>query len=168
ALEAIGTGSARRAPWAGPSDDLALLLYTSGTSGSPKGVRHTHNTVRAEWLTPFFDGGGPYYTPFPAGHIAGFNFLLRPFVTGTEMVFTDRWDAAWAAALIERHRVRLSGGTPFHLQALLEAAQRDGRDLSSLAAYGLGGTGVAPVHVALAEARGIRASRSYGLTEHST
>ena len=168
ALEAIGSGGAPRAPWAGPADELALLLYTSGTSASPKGVRHTHNTVRAEWLTPFMDGEGPYYTPFPAGHIAGFNFLLRPFVTGTEMVFTDRWDAAWAAALIERHRVRLSGGTPFHLQALLEAARRDGRDIGSLAAYGLGGTGVTPEHVALAEARGIRASRSYGLTEHST
>jgi len=168
ALEATGAGTVPSAPWAGPADALALLLYTSGTSASPKGVRHTHNTVRAEWLTPFMDGDGPYYTPFPAGHIAGFNFLLRPFVTGTEMVFTDRWDAAWAAALIERHRVRLSGGTPFHLQALIEAARRDGRDIGSLAAYGLGGTGVTPEHVALAEAQGIRASRSYGLTEHST
>jgi acyl-CoA synthetase len=168
ALEAIGAGTAPPSPWAGPADELALLLYTSGTSATPKGVRHTHNTVRAEWLTPFMDGDGPYYTPFPAGHIAGFNFLLRPFVTGTEMVYTDRWDAAWAAALIERHRVRLSGGTPFHLQALLDAARRDGRDIGSLAAYGLGGTGVTPEHVALAEAHGIRASRSYGLTEHST
>ncbi|WP_280155400.1 AMP-binding protein [Piscinibacter sp. XHJ-5] len=167
-LEEAGACGDPIACWSGPADDTALLLYTSGTSASPKGVRHSHNSVRAEWLTPFVDGDGPYYTPFPAGHIAGFNFLLRPFVTGTEMVFTDRWDAAQAAALIERHRVRLSGGTPFHLQALLEAAQRDSRDISSLAAYGLGGTGVAPEHVALAEARGIRASRSYGLTEHST
>jgi long-subunit acyl-CoA synthetase (AMP-forming) len=64
--------------------------------------------------------------------------------------------------------VRLSGGTPFHLQGLLEAAKRDGRDLSSLAAYGMGGTGVTPEHVAAADRAGFAGYRSYGLTEHST
>jgi acyl-CoA synthetase (AMP-forming)/AMP-acid ligase II len=149
-------------------DDVCLLLYTSGTTAAPKGVRHTHRTVGAEWLIPFVDGAGPYLTPFPAGHIAGFNFLLRPFVTGTDMVFMDRWDATLAAELIERHRVRLSGGTPFHLQGLLDAANRDGRDLSSLASYNMGGTGVTPEHVAAADRAGFAGSRSYGLTEHST
>jgi acyl-CoA synthetase (AMP-forming)/AMP-acid ligase II len=149
-------------------DDVCLLLYTSGTTAAPKGVQHTHRTVGAEWSIPFMDGGGPYLTPFPAGHIAGFNFLLRPFVTGTDMVFMDRWDPVLAAELIERHRVRLSGGTPFHLQGLLEAARRDGRDLSSLASYSLGGTGVTPEHVEMADRAGFAGSRSYGLTEHST
>lgn len=156
-------------PWPqAQPDDVCLLLYTSGTTASPKGVQHTHRTVGAEWLIPFIDGAGPYLTPFPAGHIAGFNFLLRPFVTGTDMVFMDRWDPALAAELIERHRVRLSGGTPFHLQGLLEAAKRDGRDLSSLAAYSMGGTGVTPEHVEAADRAGFSGSRSYGLTEHST
>jgi acyl-CoA synthetase len=149
-------------------DDVCLLLYTSGTTAEPKGVRHTHRTVGAEWSIPFVDGEGPYLTPFPAGHVAGFNFLLRPFVTGTEMVFMDRWEPALGAELVERHRVRLSGGTPFHLQGLLEAARRDSRDLSSLASYSLGGTGVTPEHVAAADRAGFAGSRSYGLTEHST
>jgi acyl-CoA synthetase (AMP-forming)/AMP-acid ligase II len=150
------------------ADDICLLLYTSGTTAAPKGVQHSHRTVGAEWQIPFIDGPGPYLTPFPAGHIAGFNFLLRPFITGTEMVFMDRWDAALAAQLVETYRVRLSGGTPFHLQGLLEAARRDGRSLASLVSYGLGGTGVTPEHVALADRAGFAGTRAYGLTEHST
>ncbi len=149
-------------------DEVCLLLYTSGTTAEPKGVRHTHRTVGAEWSIPFIDGDGPYLTPFPAGHIAGFNFLLRPFVTGTDMVFMDRWEPALAGELVERHRVRLSGGTPFHLQGLLDAARRDSRDLSSLVSYSLGGTGVTPEHVEMADRAGFAGSRSYGLTEHST
>jgi acyl-CoA synthetase len=169
AVKALGTLSPSAAPVSAPHpDDVCLLLYTSGTTAAPKGVQHTHATVGAEWCIPFVDGDGPYLTPFPAGHIAGFNFLLRPFVTGTEMVFMDRWDPALAATLIARHRVRLSGGTPFHLQGLLEAARHGGADLSSLAAYSMGGTGVTPDHVALADNAGFAGSRSYGLTEHST
>ena len=168
-VEALGAHAAPWAPTPQPDpSDTCLLLYTSGTTASPKGVRHTHRTVAAEWLIPFIDGEGPYFTPFPAGHIAGFNFLLRPFVSGTDMVFIDRWDPALAAQLIERHRVRLSGGTPFHLQGILEAARHAGRDLSSLAGYGLGGTGVTPEHVEMADRAGIAGSRAYGLTEHST
>ena len=171
AIEALAatTPAVAAHPWPqAQPEDVCLLLYTSGTTASPKGVQHTHQTVGAEWLIPFIDGAGPYLTPFPAGHIAGFNFLLRPFVTGTDMVFMDRWEPALAAELIERHRVRLSGGTPFHLQGLLDAAQRDGRDLSSLAAYSMGGTGVTPEHVEAADRAGFSGSRSYGLTEHST
>jgi len=168
-VEALGAHAPVLPPDASPQlDDVCLLLYTSGTTAEPKGVQHTHRTVGAEWMIPFIDGDGPYLTPFPAGHIAGFNFLLRPFVTGTEMVFMDRWDAPLAAELVERHRVRLSGGTPFHLLGLLDAARQGGRDLSSLRSYGLGGTAVTPDHVALAERAGIAASRAYGLTEHST
>ena len=168
-VEALGAQAPDHLPTAPPQpDDVCLLLYTSGTTASPKGVQHTHRTVGAEWLIPFIDGAGPYLTPFPAGHIAGFNFLLRPFVSGTEMVFMDRWDPVLAAVLVERHRVRLSGGTPFHLLGLIDAARQGGRDLSSLANYGLGGTGVTPEHVEQADRAGFAGTRAYGLTEHST
>jgi acyl-CoA synthetase (AMP-forming)/AMP-acid ligase II len=151
-----------------PASELTLLLYTSGTTAAPKGVQHSHATVAAEWSIPFLEEPGPYLTPFPAGHIAGFNFLLRPFVTGHEMVFMDRWDPSLAAQLVQQHGVRLSGGTPFHLQGLLDAARQGGFDLRSLTSYGLGGTGVTPEHVELADRAGFTGTRAYGLTEHST
>jgi acyl-CoA synthetase len=150
------------------ADDLCVLLYTSGTTAAPKGVRHSHNTIRAEWEIPFLANRGPYLNPFPAGHIAGFNFMLRPMVCGIPMVFLDRWDADVAAELVERYGVTQTGGTPYFLLSLLEAATRSSRDLSSIKSYSLGATGVTPEHVRLAESVGWGAGRSYGLTEHST
>ena len=150
------------------ADEVCVLLYTSGTTSAPKGVMHSHNTIRSEWEIPFFANDGPFLNPFPAGHIAGFNYLLRPMVCGVPMVLMDRWDAALAAALIERYAVRQSGGTPYFLLSLMQAAQQGGHALTSLEHYGLGATGVTPDHVMLTEQMGFHGGRSYGLTEHST
>lgn len=157
-----------RAPPPQRADDDCVLLYTSGTTSRPKGVRHTHNTIRSEWEIPFLANAGPYLTPFPAGHIAGFNFMLRPMVCRVPMVFMDRWDADAAAELAQRYRVTQSGGTPYFMTSLLEAAERGCRDLSSIVAYSLGATGVTPEHVRRTDELGWRGGRSYGMTEHST
>ncbi len=150
------------------ADERCVLLYTSGTTARPKGVVHSHNTIRSEWEIPFFANRGPFLNPFPAGHIAGFNFMLRPMLCAVPMVFMDRFDPDVAAELVERYAVTQSGGTPYFLQTLLEAADRGRRDLSSIRAYGLGATGVTPEHVRLTDQLGWRGGRSYGLTEHST
>jgi acyl-CoA synthetase (AMP-forming)/AMP-acid ligase II len=150
------------------ADSRCVLLYTSGTTAKPKGVQHSHNTIRSEWEIPFLPNDGPFLNPFPAGHIAGFNFMLRPIVCGVPMVYLDRWDPAIAAQLVERFRVTQSGGTPYFMHSLVEAARRDGRDLGSICAYSLGATGVTPELVRYADSLGWGAGRSYGLTEHST
>ena len=155
-------------PAAQHPDERSVLLYTSGTTARPKGVVHSHNTIRSEWEIPFFANRGPFLNPFPAGHIAGFNFMLRPMLCGVPMVFMDRFDPDVAAELVQRYAVTQSGGTPYFLQTLLEAAQRGRRDLSSIRAYGLGATGVTAEHVRLTDELGWRGGRSYGLTEHST
>lgn len=155
-------------PVHGDPDAVCLLLYTSGTTSLPKGVKHTHNTLRSEWEIPFFDNDGVFLNPFPAGHIAGFNYLLRPIVCGVPMVLLDRWDPHLAAELIARYRVRQTGGTPYFLLTLAEAAKADGRDLSSLEFYGIGATSVTPDHVRLGDELLCPTGRTYGMTEHST
>ncbi len=131
-------------------------------------MQHTHNTIRSEWEIPFLPNDGPFLNPFPAGHIAGFNFMLRPIVCGVPMVYLDRWDADVAARVVEQFRVTQSGGTPYFMHSMIDASKRGGYDLSSIRAYSLGATGVTPDLVRYADERGWGAGRSYGLTEHST
>jgi acyl-CoA synthetase len=149
-------------------DAPCLLMFTSGTTGEPKGVIQTHNTLRYEYETPFIELPGLFLNPAPAGHVQGFNFLMRPFFTGVPVLMMDGWDADLAAQLIAKYKPVQSGGAPYFLLTLLEAAKRGGWDISSLRSFGMGAAAVTPEHVYLAERNGIPAGRSYAMTEHST
>jgi acyl-CoA synthetase (AMP-forming)/AMP-acid ligase II len=150
-------------------DAPAMLLYTSGTTARPKGVLHSSNTILSELLARSMgDGQRPRLSPWPSGHVAGTLAVLQHAVLGRPMVVMDAWDPAVAATLIERFAVAQTSGTPFHLAGLLEAAARDGRDVSSLAQYIIGATTVPPSVVQASEEIGIRCCRSYGSTEMPT
>jgi len=164
-LRAAGPGFAPHA--AGPHD-VCLLMYTSGTSSAPKGVQHTHATLLCEWGRPTYANRGLYLANLPAGHYTGYGFLLRPTIQGAPMVFLDHWDAELAAEVVETHRVRCGGGTPIFLFTLLEAAERLGRDLSSLESFSMAGQGMTPAMVEQADRRGFPGARVYGSTEHPT
>lgn len=166
-----GRGPDLATPTAAP-DDIACLIYTSGTTGEPKGVRHSHNTLLAEvrstaaWLgTAATDVS---LGAFPAGHIAGVSSLLRSLVLGTSAVLLDAWDPHLAAAAVEQYRVGSTAGTPYFVTSILEAAERDGRDLSSLSRFMVGAANVPKSVVEMADGRGIAAYRAYGSTEHPT
>ena len=76
-----------------------------------------------EWSIPFFQQHGTFLNPTPAGHIQGFNFLMRPMFWNVPMVMMERWDADTAAALVQQLRIEQSGGPPFFLMSILEAAR---------------------------------------------
>ncbi|MGE0383841.1 MAG: class I adenylate-forming enzyme family protein [Gammaproteobacteria bacterium] len=150
------------------ADEPCLLLYTSGTTAEPKGVRHSHNTLISDWSVSSYVNDGSYLCCFPAGHTAGLNFMVRPWFHPISTVYMDHWQPELAAELIQRHRVRQSGGTPYFLVSMLRAAQAAGRDLSTLEFFSMGAASVTPAHVRLAEEHGFRAGRCYALTEHPT
>ncbi|HQR04408.1 MAG: AMP-binding protein [Proteobacteria bacterium] len=164
----LATPAAEFVPHAAHPDEIALLMYTSGTTSSPKGVQHTHNTLLWEWGRPAYNTQSLYLSCLPAGHYTGFSFMLRPSIYGAPTVFVDRWTPSFAARLIEKHRIGESGGTPIFLTTLLKAAQESGADLGSLKHFGMGGASITPSQVAEAAAAGFVAGRIYGSTEHPT
>jgi len=155
--------------WVDPAD-AALLLYTSGTTARPKGVLHSAHSLIAELRASLPEGSTPqcWLSPWPSGHIAGTLGVMQHALMGRPMVLMDTWEPAAAAALIEQFAVEQTSGTPFHLAGLMEAAERDGRDLSSLKQFVIGATTVPPSVIAASEAAGIRCCRCYGSTEMPT
>jgi len=155
-------------PTAAAPDDVCLLVYTSGTTGQPKGVQHTHTTLLAELGTRLTGVAtdSVILAAFPSGHVAGTLGLLRMLLQGVPHVVMDTWDATTAARLINEHGVTATGGTPFFLTTLLDLA--DEVDLSCLREYAVGGASVPPNVIERAHQHGITAFRAYGSSEHPT
>jgi cyclohexanecarboxylate-CoA ligase len=145
---------------------VACVLYTSGSTAAPKGVQHSHETLLCGLAAVPTDASSRMLATFPAGHVASLISLLRPLTAGGTVVVMDRWSGRAAAQLIERHRITTSAGTPFFLSTLLDQAERDGRDISSLDRFLCGAAAVPPALVARSEAAGIVTWRTYGSTEH--
>jgi len=151
---------------------VKLLLYTSGTTGRPKGVLHTHNTGPATLRRAFRHWsqheGDAVLMASPVTHITGFSYGMElPLCFGTRTVFMERWNAAEAVELIEREQVTASmGATPF-LHELLAAAEAGGRRLPSLRIFACGGAEVPPALIRRAREvlANCRAFRVYGSSE---
>lgn len=173
--ETLGRSSA---PWernlAAP-DDLKLVLYTSGTTGRPKGVLHSHNTLMAELraVTQFWRVGAQdvVIMPSPVTHITGYSYALEyVFFAGIKVVLMDRWDAQQALALIQAEDASLTvGATPF-LAELAAAVEASGARLPSFRLFASGGAPVPPDLVLRASRAmpGCLVCRVYGSSESPT
>ncbi|MBX7160714.1 MAG: AMP-binding protein [Acidimicrobiia bacterium] len=167
--------------WHGPvpdagrdAGDAAVVLHTSGTTSLPKGVVHSHQSLRHEAdslsLAHGLRSDDRLLLPMPVTHIAGLMYgILFPCVLGIPSVLMQRWDPAAALALVEAETVTYMIGTPVFLRTMVDDATFATTDVSSLRLWSMGGAGVAPsmVHEA-AEAFGCWAKRTYGSTELPT
>lgn len=153
-------------------DGVRLLLYTSGTTGRPKGVLHTHNSIHAlicqigaHWS---IEPGDRFLVASPIAHIGGSIYVFEcPLLLDTTAVLMDHWNADDAVRLIEaEHCTHMAGATPF-LTQLLTAAQRAGTRLPSLKLFVCGGASVPASLITQAATYFERAAvtRVYGSTE---
>jgi acyl-CoA synthetase (AMP-forming)/AMP-acid ligase II len=153
-------------------DAVRMILYTSGTTGRPKGVLHTHNSISAlirqigqHWLV---DDGDTFLVPSPVAHIGGSIYAFEcPLLLGTTAVLMERWDPDSAVALMKAERcTHTAGATPF-LEGLLAAAERAGTRLLDLKVFICGGASVPSSLIRRAAAYFDQAvvTRVYGSTE---
>ena len=154
---------------------VKLIMYTSGTTGRPKGVLHSHNTIDTEnqAFAKFLglDGRDVILMPSPVTHITGYLYGLQlPFVLGAPVVFMERWDAAAAIGLIERHGVTFTVAATVFLQELTEVCAQAGKRLPSLRYFPCGGAPVPPeiIHRAHRTFERCVCARIYGSTEAPT
>lgn len=154
----------------GPSD-LAILPYTSGTTGLPKGCMHTHASIMHNAVATCIWGNGTpeniTLTVVPMFHITGMVSVMHASIhAGGTLVIMPRWDRELAGRLISRWRVTHWTNIPTMVIDLLGSPNFDRFDLSSLVYIGGGGAAM-PQAVAqrLLELYGLQYCEGYGLTE---
>jgi cyclohexanecarboxylate-CoA ligase len=158
----------------GAVDDVALILWTSGTTAEPKGVVHTHQSLRVEADTiaaaHAMQPREALLLPMPVTHVAGLTYgVLLPVTSAITTVLMDTWDPARALELVERERIAVMISTPVFMRTMIDSPAFENTDRSSVRLFSLGGAGVAPAMVREgAAAFDCWCKRTYGSTEYPT
>lgn len=153
-------------------DELAAVLFTSGTEGLPKGVMPTHNNIlaseRAYCARLNLTWQDVFMMPAPLGHATGFlHGVTAPFLIGARSVLLDIFTPDACLALLEQQRCTcMLGATPF-VYDLLNVLEKQPADLSALRFFLCGGTTIPKKVARECQQRGIKLLSVYGSTESS-
>lgn len=153
-------------------DELAAVLFTSGTEGLPKGVVLTHNNIlaseRAYCARLNLTWQDVFMMPAPLGHATGFlHRVTAPLLIGARSVLLDIFTPDACLALLEQQRCTcMLGATPF-VYDLLNLVEKQPADLSALRFFLCGGTTIPKKVARECQQRGIKLLSVYGSTESS-
>jgi long-chain acyl-CoA synthetase len=169
-------------------DDDSTILYTSGTTGQPKGAIGTHrnhctnvrNVLLNAFVSATIGAGGEPPAPdpdapqpgtlctFPLFHIAGITAISVAPLTGAKLATQYKWDREEARALVRREQLTNVAGVPTVIRQLIEDAAAHPGDYASVTGIAMGGAPIPPVLVDRVNAtfdRPVAPGNSYGLTE---
>lgn len=153
------------------SDDLAVVPYSSGTTGQPKGCMHTHRTFLASlyasviWNPPHEDT--VHLAALPFFHVTGMvGGMCAPILTGGRNVILPRWSSKLAAGLIKQYKISRWRSIATMAIDLVNDPDFDSYDLSTLEMIGGGGAAM-PDAIAkrLKDMTGLDYIEGYGLSE---
>ncbi|MFD6292355.1 o-succinylbenzoate--CoA ligase [Streptomyces sp. NPDC060205] len=154
------------------ADDTCVIMYTSGTTGRPKGAMLTHGNLTWNAVNVLVDqdliADERALVSAPLFHTAGLNMLTLPvLLKGGTCVLVEAFDPAATLDLIERHRITLMFGVPTMFEQVARQPGWAGADLSSLRMLSCGGSPVPTPLIAAYQERGLTFLQGYGMTEAS-
>ncbi len=153
------------------ANGMVQLLYTSGTTGEPKGVLHTSNTLLGAIL-PFiermrFTDRDVVFMPSPLAHQFGFAYgMMLGAVLGIPVILLDIWHPRRAVELIEQYRATFTAASTPFLADLAQFDDVDKRDLRALRLFATSGAPIPPSVVKQAQENlGVAVVASWGMSE---
>ncbi len=165
----VSRASADEPECAASGDDLLFVMYTSGTTGLPKGVMHTHDSAIWSVLTANATAdtryGDRYLISLPMFHVGALNPLLSIFHKGGTAVIMSEFDPVKIWEIFRDEKISVTLAVPAMLNFMLLTFDKEAHDISSLRWVM---SGAAPVPVSLIEtyaAMGVEIHQVYGLTE---
>jgi len=168
----VSSGQARPIDEPVAADDPCIIMYTSGTTGRPKGAVLSHGNITWNSLNVLVDadlaGDEVTLVAAPLFHTAGLNMICLPtLLKGGRVVLESGFDAGRVLGLVERRRVTLMFAVPAMYDAIARHPAWPDADLSSLRTLMCGGAPVPDGTIGTYLARGLAFVQGYGMTEAS-